>query len=159
MATRREMVLGLSALPLFGLGGVDAHDARLVSLAAEYNRFDREIGALEVAADKRWEVDRKLSRDESPAYLAMREELEALYKDKARIANAIINQPAESWLGVSQKLILWRREAAIVHRYEFDSPHETFTFSAYCDVLRLTGLQSFAHRYDATTARNMRDYW
>ena len=159
MATRREMICGFVLAPTPLGGEPSGRDAHLAALAAEYRRFDEEINALEQAADELWLAEANANRDHSPCYLAMREEVDALCGAKGRVANAIIGRPAIDWAGVARKLALWRREAATVHAYDFDSAHETFTFSAYQDVLRLSGLTSLAHPNDAKMARRMRDYW
>ena len=84
---------------------------------------------------------------------------EALDRAKGRVANAIINLPASSFVGAAYKLIVWRREAAMSFPNDFDAAHESFTFSAYQDLLRLTGLTAHAHQFDAGTAARMRTYW
>lgn len=47
----------------------------------------------------------------------------------------------------------------MVHRYDFDSAHEAFTFSAYQDVLRLGDHTFLQRRYDNKTVLRFRDYW
>jgi hypothetical protein len=109
-------------------------DTRLAALIAEYRRLDDRIEASGNAC-------------------------EALDRAKGRVANAIINLPAASFVGAAYKLVLWRREAAMSFPNDFDAAHESFTFSAYQDLLRLTGLTAHAHRFDAETAARMRTYW
>jgi hypothetical protein len=135
--SRRDLIdatLGALALVAPSRSAEPNTDARLAALIAEHRRLNNRIEAAEGVC-------------------------EALDRAKARVANTIINLPAASFVGAAYKLILWRREAAMSFPTDFDAAHESFTFSAYRDLLRLTGLTAHAHRFDAGTAARMQSYW
>jgi hypothetical protein len=134
-------------------------DEDLVRLVAEHDRFERAIQAAEEEADATFLADRRSGRGRTDASEAACARAEVLHMAQGRVANAIINLPAASFAGVAYKLILWRREAAISFPDDFDAAHESFTFSAYRDLLRLTGLEAFSHCHDRATLARMRKYW
>lgn len=153
------MICGLGLAASGEVSGATPNDVRLAALVAEHHRFDTQIEIQQDLCDERSKADRSAGLVESAQFLAMSDRLEALHRDQGRLAHAIINQPASSFLGLAYKLTIWRREAAIARAYDFDAAHESFTFSAYQDVLRLTGLMSLAHKNDPRTALRMRTYW
>jgi hypothetical protein len=134
-------------------------DTGLDALTAEHCRFDKKVAAAQNEADVLNSAERCAGHVESSRLRAIYGRVEALHAAQAKVANAIINLPAASFAGVALKLVLWRKEAAMRFAYDFDSAHETFVFSAYQDMLRLTGLTSRVHEYDRETAARMRAYW
>ena len=154
MTTRRDAI-SFGVASLLPEKHALAPDRALASLVAEHAHFEGEILAAEDAADA--------FRHSAGACALAREaacaRAEALHMAQGRVANAIINLPAASFAGVAYKLILWRREAAISFPDDFDAAHESFTFSAYRDLLRLTGLEALAHVHDQATLARMRNYW
>lgn len=158
MTTRRDAIrFGVtSLLPKSRAAGPDQ---TLAALIAEHGRFDREILVAEDEADALRGADRRAQHTQAVATEAAYARAEALHVAQGRVANAIINLPAASFVGVAYKLILWRREAAVSFPDDFDAAHESFTFSAYRDLLRLTGLEGLAHVHDPATLARMRDYW
>jgi hypothetical protein len=158
MTTRRDAIsFGVSSLLLGSLP--DGADRRLLALVEEHNRFDEAIQVAEDQADALIIADRRAHRARSAAAEAACGRAEALHEAQGRVANAIINTPAATLVGAAYKLIVWRREAAISFPDDFDGAHESFTFSAYRDLLRLTGLDALAHRHDRATLTRMRNYW
>lgn len=156
MLTRRQM--GGAAAYAVAVAPHPSHrDEQLVRLVAEHDRFDRAIQAAEEEADAALLAGRTSKRREVLEGACAR--AEALHVAQGRVANAIINLPAASFAGVAYKLVLWRREAAISFPDDFDAAHESFTFSAYHDLLRLTGLEALAHVHDQATLARMRNYW
>lgn len=159
MTTRRNAItLAVSALlpaEVFAGGA----DERLAALIAEHRRFDDIIDAVHAAADKASVAERTGHGGASASVTALYRHAEALHREQGRLANAILNLPAASFVGVAHKLMLWRREAAIHFPNDFYEAHGSFVFSAYQDVLKLTGLIAFAHEHDAEAAERMRDYW
>lgn len=160
--SRRSLIEAalISASPI---GSFNAYpkkpDDDLARLVAEHRRFDEEILAAHEHADELRFSERRAGRGRSDAVEAAYAQAEALHARQGRIANAIINSPSASFVGVAHKLMLWRREAAVRFSDDFFDSHETFTFSAYDDVLRLTGLQSSALACDPATRRRMSRYW
>jgi hypothetical protein len=134
-------------------------DERLKMLIAEHHRFDELVEAAQDAADDANAAERSANGKESPRVAALYHRVEALHRAQGRVANTIVNLPAASLVGVAYKLMLWRREAAIRFPDDFYDAHESFTFSAYHDVLRLTGLRAHAYEHDPETVERMRDYW
>ncbi len=158
MTTRREAIsFGVSALLPFNFSGVA--DQRLVSLVNEHHSFDEAILAVEEEADALLIAGRRSGEKRSAAAEAGCARAEALHEAQGRVANAIINMPAATILGAAYKLIVWRKEAAISFPDDFDGAHESFTFSAYQDLLRLTGLGGLSHPNDRATLARMRNYW
>lgn len=158
MTTRRDAIsFGVSSLLPGSLSG--GADARLAALVDEHRRFDEAIQAAEDEVDALLIAGRRSGRRRSAALEAACARAEALHEAQGRVANAIINTPAATVIGAAYKLIVWRSEAAISFPDDFDGAHESFTFSAYRDLLRLTGLDALAHRYDQATLARMRKYW
>jgi hypothetical protein len=158
MTTRRDAIsFGVSSLLLGSLP--DGADRRLLALVEEHRRFDEAIQVAEDQADALIIADRRARRTRSAATEAACGRAEALHEAQGGVANAIINTPASTLVGAAYKLIVWRREAAISFPDDFDGAHESFTFSAYRDLLRLTGLEALAHPNDPATLARMRKYW
>jgi hypothetical protein len=134
-------------------------DERLSELIAEHHRFDELVEAAQDAADEAHSAERTVAGKESLRVTALYHRVEALHRAQGRVANTIVNLPAASFVGVAYKLMLWRREAALRFPDDFYDAHESFTFSAYHDVLRLTGLTGLAYEHDPETVERMRDYW
>jgi hypothetical protein len=84
--------------------------------------------------------------------------IETLDREQDRLCDAIVNHPAASFRGVAHKLALWRSEAARAFPDDFDHAHESFAFSAYQDILRLTGLGALSHPNDEATRARLRAY-
>jgi hypothetical protein len=158
MTTRRDAIsFGVSSLLLGSLP--DGADQRLLALVEEHHRFDEAIEVAEDQADALIIADRRARRTRGAAAEAACARAEALHEAQGRVANAIINTPAATLVGAAYKLIVWRREAAIAFPDDFDGAHESFTFSAYRDLLRLAGLSSLEHPHDQATLARMRTYW
>lgn len=158
MTTRRDAIsFGVSSLLTRGQS-TDV-DWRLAELVAEHHRFDEEILAAEDQVDDLRSAERRAGRGRSAVVEAACARIEAMHARQGEVANAIITLPAASFVGVAHKFMLWRREAAIRDADDFFDAHESFTFSAYEDVLRLTGLQRCAHACDPATRRRMARYW
>lgn len=158
MTTRREAIsFGVSSLLPGSLS--EAADRRLVMLVDEHHRFDEAILAAEDEADALLIAGRRSRGKRSAAAEAACARAEALHEGQGRVANAIINMPAATVLGAAYKLVVWRKEAAIAFPDDFDGAHESFTFSAYRDLLRLTGLTALEHPHDRATLARMRKYW
>lgn len=158
MTTRREAIsFGVSSLLPSSLSEVA--DRRLVALVDEHHRFEEAILRAEDEADALLIAGRRSGRRRSAAAEASCARAEALHEAQGRVANIIINTPAKTVLGAAYKLIVWRREAAVSLPDDFDGAHESFTFSAYRDLLRLTGLRRLEHRHDQATLARMRNYW
>ena len=138
---------------------MDADDRRLLQFVEEHHRFDKAILLAEDAADILLSASRRSGRGRSAAAEAACARAEALHEAQGRVANAIINTPASTLVGAAYKLVVWRREAAISHPDDFDGAHESFTFSAYRDLLRLSGLGALEHPHDRATLARMRRYW
>jgi len=157
--TRRNLVeaVTLGATTAAGRGG--DQDRALARLIAEHRRFDEAILRAEDEADALLIAGHRSDGKRSAAAEAACARAEALHEAQGRVANAIINTPAVTVLGAAYKLIVWRKEAAISFPDDFDGAHESFTFSAYRDLLRLTGLRSLEHRHDQATLARMRNYW
>jgi hypothetical protein len=134
-------------------------DNELAQLVAEHHRFEGEILAAEDQADEIRSVEQRAGRGRSGVVEAAYACAEALHAGQGVVANAIVTLPSASFVGVAHKLMLWRREAAIRSPDDFFDAHESFTFSAYEDALRLTGLQHRAHVCDPATRRRMARYW
>jgi hypothetical protein len=129
----------------------------LARLIAEHHRFDEAICRAEDEADALIAGRRSAGRRSAAEAACAR--AEALHEAQGRVANAIINMPAATFLGAAYKLVVWRKEPAISFPDDFDGAHESFTFSAYRDLLRLTGLNAREHPYDRATLARMRNYW
>jgi hypothetical protein len=134
-------------------------DNELARLVAEHHRFDEEILAADDQADDLRSAERRAGRGRSAIVEADCARLEGLHARQGGVAHAIVTLPSASFVGVAHKLMLWRREAAIRSPDDFFDAHESFTFSAYEDVLRLTGLQRCAHACDPATRRRMKRFW
>ena len=156
--TRRGVVeaVALAATPSNFSGAADGQLARLND---EHRHFDEIIQRAEDEADALIIADGHAGRKRSVPAEAACARAEALHEAQGRVANAIINTPAATLVGAAYKLIVWRREAAISFPDDFDEAHESFTFSAYWDLLRLTGLHALAHPNDRATLARMRNYW
>jgi hypothetical protein len=159
MPTRRQLVGALASAPLGAKALSTCSDEELARLIAEHSRFDEAILAAGHEADVLLIADHHSGRGQTAAAAAACARAEALHMGQGRVANAIVNLPAESFAGVAYKLVLWRKEAALVFPNDFDAAYESFTFSAYRDLLRLTGLDALAHAQDQATLVRMRDYW
>lgn len=158
MTTRRDAIsFGVSSLLLGSLA--DADDRCLIKLVEEHHRFDKEILLAEDEADVLLSASRRSGRGRSAAAETACAGVEALHEAQGRVANAIINTPASTLVGAAYKLVVWRREAAISYPDDFDGAHESFTFSAYRDLLRLAGLGVLEHPHDQATLARMRRYW
>jgi hypothetical protein len=157
--TRRQLVGGLASAPIGAEALSTRSDRELARLIVEYHRFDEAILTAEDEADALLVAGRRSSRGRTSAAEAACARAEALHMAQGRVANSIINLPAESFAGVAYKLVLWRKEAAILFPDDFDAAHESFTFSAYRDLLRLIGLDALAHVHDQATLARMRNYW
>jgi hypothetical protein len=131
-------------------------DGELFHLIAEYWRLENVPQLVENEVATLILPGRRQGRDTTEAACARAEVVD---EAQGRLANAIINRPAATLVGVAYKLIVWRREAAIMRRGDFDTAHETFTFSAYRDLLRLAGLDALAHPHDEATLTRLKDYW
>lgn len=157
--TRRNLVeavtLGATTAADWGAD----QDRALARLIAEHHRFDEAILAAEDEADALLIAGRRSGGRRSAATEAACARAEALHEAQGRVANEIINMPAATVLGAAYKLIVWRKEAAISFPDDFDGAHESFTFSAYRDLLRLTGLNALEHPHDRATLARMRKYW
>jgi hypothetical protein len=141
-----------------GLESGDA-DAHLAALIAEHHRFNDAIEMAQDAADEANAAERRVGGAESSRVAALYRRVETLHHEQGGVANTILTRPAASFVGVAAKLMLWRHEAALCFEDDFDNAHESFVFSAYQDVLRLTGLQYRAHPKDRATRRRMTRYW
>lgn len=158
MTTRREAIsFGVSSL--LPASSSEVADRRLVALVNDHHRFDEAILAAEDEADALLIAGRRSGGKRSAAAEAACACAEALHEAQGRVANAIINMPAATIMGAAYKLIIWRKEAAISFPDDFDGAHESFTFSAYRDLLRLTGLNALEHPQDRATLARMRKYW
>ncbi len=158
MPSRRQMLGAIASMAGIGRGLASA-DGELSRLITEHHRFDEAIQMAEDEVDAMLVADRRLGRKRGMAAEAACGRAEALHEAQGRVANAIINTPAATLVGAAYKLIVWRREAAISFPDDFDGAHESFTFSAYRDLLRLTGLEALAHPHDPATLTRMRKYW
>jgi hypothetical protein len=157
MASRRQI---LGAIATSAVGWSPANDDMpLLRLVGDHHRFDEAILAAEDEADALLIAGRQSGGKRSAAAEAACARAEALHEAQGRVANAIINMPAATLLGVAYKLIVWRKEAAISFPDDFDGAHESFTFSAYRDLLRLTGLSALEHPCDRATLARMKRYW
>ena len=158
MPSRRQ-ILGVIATSIpVGRRSI-AGDAALVHLIEEHHRFDKEIVLAEDEADVLISASRRSGRGRSAAVEEACTRCEALHEAQGRVANTIINTPASTLVGAAYKLVVWRREAAISYPDDFDGAHESFTFSAYRDLLRLAGLGVLEHPHDQATLARMRRYW
>ena len=157
MPNRRQMLGGVAFVAGAGRGS-SSSDARLARLIAEHRHLDVAITSVEDEIDALRTADRRFGLRSIAAEDAC-VRAEALHVAQGKVANAIINTPAATLVGAAYKLIVWRREAAISFPDDFDGAHESFTFSAYRDLLRLTGLRSLEHRHDQATLARMRNYW
>lgn len=157
MASRRQ-ILGAIATSAVGWGP-PGDDMELLRLIGEHHRFDEAILAAEDEADALLIAGRRPGGKRSADAEAACARAEALHEAQGRVANEIINMPSASVLGAAYKLIVWRKEAAISFPDDFDGAHESFTFSAYRDILRLTGLNALEHPHDRATLARMRRYW
>jgi hypothetical protein len=143
-----------------GVGrGLASADGELSRLITEHYRFDKAIQMAEDEVDALLIADRRLGRKRGMAAEDACGRAESLHEAQGRVANAIVNTPAATLVGAAYKLIVWRRQASISFPDDFDGAHESFTFSAYRDLLRLTGLEALAHPHDPATLARMRRYW
>lgn len=161
--SRRKLAQGaVGAMILGAAPAASAHgdaDERLSELIAEHHRFEWLAEAAQDEADAANAAERRAIAQEIPHVAALYHRVEALHREQGKVANAIINLPAASFVGMACKLILWRHEAALCSPDDFDSAHESFTFSAYLDALRLTGLTQHANPNDRATRALMARYW
>jgi hypothetical protein len=155
----RAKFFGLVGASLLDGRASRAADWRLLSLIAEHRRLEDAVLSVEDEVEALLRSDRRMRRVRSANTEAACARAEKLHTEQARIANALINTPAATFAGVAYKLVVWRREVATSHRDDFELAHETFTFSAYQDLLRLSGLEALAHTRDGATFARMKTYW
>lgn len=158
MPSRRQILGAIASVAPVGRS-LAGDDRELARLTAEHHRCEEAILLAEDEVDALLIAGRRSGRRRSAAAEAACARAEALHEAQGRVANIIINTPAMTVLGAAYKLIVWRREAAVSFPDDFDGAHESFTFSAYRDLLRLTGLRCLEHRHDQATLARMRNYW
>lgn len=158
MPSRRQILGAIASSAAVGRRFM-ARDAALVQMIDEHHRFDEAILLAEDEADVLLSASRRSGRGRSAAAEAACARAEELHEAQGRVANAIINTPASTLVGAAYKLVVWRREAAVSYPDDFDGAHESFTFSAYRDLLRLSGLSALEHPHDRATLARMRRYW
>ena len=154
MTTRRTILHGAASLIApadFDLGnplGLAATESPFSILIGEYRRMQDLLDGI-FAARNRIEKDasyRKRKFRDCPEYAVVEQNERAWYDAERKLIRLASRTRAASIDEVIQKLILWR--LVDFDRGGFDEPRDMIPFSAYRDLLVLTGRASLTEKAD-----------
>lgn len=155
---RRGMLGGVASLAtpvvpgvrhlLDGLSGGSMSNGKLVALLSEYRQLDGKF-AQSMADLERAEQDaraRDVHWNDCPKVTAAFEEEGSCLRAMTEVLRRAARTPGSGLDEVVLKLVLWRLSDAEAD--SFDNPWDMLSFSAYRDLLTLTGHEALAHPAD-----------
>lgn len=129
-------------------------------LAALHRRWVNVLAAID-AEDENF--DRATSKkgkgraDRASQVAAIRARQNLLWRRKRDIIHGVVSLRSRSFAELAIKMRLWRSESAHWTNGVFDDLDGPCAFSAYRDLLRLTGIKSLNEKLDQRSLRRIRD--
>lgn len=150
MTTRRDL---FSAAALTFIQRGKDGDNQALALVAEYAACQQRTADVYARRDV---AERAMWRRESetcPVVEACDQELTVLWDEMNALVRLSVARPVSDLRHVAAKLMVWRAESLLLgHRLELQ--RDVFAFSAYRDLLALSGLGEFAHPADGRTLKS-----
>ena len=122
-----------------------------VGAAHEMHRLHAILNAAETDANKHG-----VHRNECKVVAAIDDKLRDVYDAYDGAVETMMFAPATSLAGVAVKMAMWRRNEAREDHLMFAFPALGLPFSAYCDLLAMTGRGDLSHPQDEAVLRTMR---
>jgi len=128
-------------------------DSEIAALFQDWLRLEAELGASVTALGDAERDARERGDDDCPRVAELERRQKQICIEQRRLFQRMALTPAQGLPGIAFKLIQWRHDAAISAHKGLEQAYDACAFSAYLDLLRMLGLEAFAHPKDASTLR------